>query len=154
MGCELFGFRVLRFTQPIRQQAQRVVPKRVDLDRLAAARGHHPIADFRIHPGERVTLRPLGEEPVTWVDLDAEAGALEMMPYDVLQDRQEELQGRFVSAVLDIAVQRVKEPQRRIGGVVEALVLSFREQVRDQSVAHVVSKGAQDPACLDRSPAR
>ena len=74
MGFELFGFRVLRFTQPIRQQVQSVVPKRVDLDRPAAARGHHPIADFRIHPGERITLRPLGEEFVKWVDLYAEAG--------------------------------------------------------------------------------
>src|SRR6267154_1839547 len=154
MGYERVCFRVLRFTQPICQQAQRVVPKRVDLDRLAAARGHHPIADFRIHPGERVTLRPLAQEPVTWVDLDAEAGALEMMPYNVLQDRQKELQRRLVMAMLDIAVQRVKEPQRGIGGVVEALILAFREQVRDQSVAQVVSESAQDPACLDRSPGR
>jgi hypothetical protein len=88
------------------------------------------------------------------VDLDAETGAIEMMPYDVLQDRQKERQGRLVLAMLDIAVQRMKEPQRRIGGVVEALILSFREQVRDQSVAHVVSEGAQDPSRLDRSPGR
>src|SRR5271169_6777374 len=108
IGCEFLGFGVLCFTQPIRQQAERVVPERVDLDRLAAARGHHPIADFRIHPGERVTLRTLGEEPVMRVDLDAETGAIEMMPYDVLQDRQKELQGRLVLAMLDIAVQRMK----------------------------------------------
>ena len=76
------------------------------------------------------------------------------MPYDVLQDRQKECQGSLVLAVPDIAVQRVKEPQRRIGRVVEALILSFREQVRDQAVAHIVSEGAQDPACLDRSPGR
>ena len=88
------------------------------------------------------------------VELDAEARALEMMPYDVLQDRQKEFQGPLVLAMLDIAVQRVKEPQRRIGGVVEALILSFREQVWDQPVAHVVSEGAQDPPCLDRSPGR
>src|SRR5439155_11699939 len=60
------------------------------------ARGHYPIADFRIHPGERVTLRSLGKEPVTRVDLDAETAAIEMMPYDVLQDRQKELQRRLV----------------------------------------------------------
>jgi hypothetical protein len=58
------GFVSAQSTQPIRQQAERVVPERIDLDRLAAARSHHPIADLRIHPGQRVTLRPLGEEPV------------------------------------------------------------------------------------------
>ena len=54
------------------------------------------------------------------VDLDAEASAFEMMPYNVLQDRQQEQQSRFITAMLDIAVQCVKEPQRRISGVVEA----------------------------------
>src|SRR3984893_14002226 len=72
MGCEHVCFRVPRFAQPIRQQAERIVPEGVDLDRLAAARGHHPIADFRIHPGERITLRPLAQEPVTWVELASE----------------------------------------------------------------------------------
>ena len=154
MGCQPVGVLVLRVAQPIREQAKRVVPERVDLDRLAAARGHHPITDFRIHPGQRVTLRPLGEETVLRVDLYAEAGAFEVMPYDVFQDRQQEFQGRLVLTMLDIAVQRVKEPQRRVGRVVEALIFSFREHVRDQSVAQVVSEGAQDPACLDRPPGR
>ncbi len=31
---------------------QRVVPQRIDLDRLADARHHHPIADPCIHPGQ------------------------------------------------------------------------------------------------------
>src|ERR1019366_4742705 len=31
---------------------ERVEPQRLDLDRLADARRHHPVADFRIHPGE------------------------------------------------------------------------------------------------------
>ena len=152
MSRDLVGLRVLHFAQPIRQQPERVIPQGIDLDRLAAAWGHHPIAGFGIHPGQRVTFLPLGDEPVTRVDLDAEAGAFEVMPYDVREDWQKELQGRLVPAMLDIAVQRVKEPQRRIGGVIEALVLSFRKQVRNESVAYVVSKGPQDPARLDRSP--
>ena len=51
VGDELIGFGVLRFAQLIRQQAECIVPERVNLDRFAAARGHHPIADFGIHPG-------------------------------------------------------------------------------------------------------
>src|SRR6185503_13345728 len=37
---------------PIGEQAQRVVPERVDLDGLAASRRHDPLADLRIHPRE------------------------------------------------------------------------------------------------------
>jgi len=88
MGREFIGFGVLRIAQPIRQQAQRIVPERVDFDCLATARSHHPIADLGIHPGQCVTLRSMGEEPVMRVDLDAEPGAFEMVPYNVFQDRQ------------------------------------------------------------------
>jgi hypothetical protein len=57
-------------------------------------------------------------------------------------------------AMLHIAVQRMKKPQRRIGRVVKPFILPFREHVRDQPFVHVMSKGAQNPACLDRSPGR
>ena len=51
-------------------------------------------------------------------------------------------------------MQRVEEPERRVGGVVEALTASFREHVRDQPVAYVMGEGAQDPPRLDRPPGR
>ena len=35
-----------------RHDAQRIVPQRVDLHRLADARRHHPIAHLGVHPGE------------------------------------------------------------------------------------------------------
>ena len=38
----------------------------------------------------------------------------------------------------------MEEPERGVGGVVEALLLAFREQVGDQAVADVVGEGAQD----------
>src|ERR1700722_13487233 len=46
---------------------------------------------------------------------------------------------------MQIARKRVKKPQRRVGGVIEAGFLSFREQIGDQSVANVMREGAQDP---------
>jgi hypothetical protein len=67
-----------------RQQAQRIVPERVDLDRLAAARCYDPIANFCIHSGQSKTFHPLGEESVIRVDFDAETCAVAMMPHDVL----------------------------------------------------------------------
>ncbi len=39
---------------PLGEQTQRVVPERIDLHRLAAPWRHHPITDFRIHPGELI----------------------------------------------------------------------------------------------------
>ena len=53
-----------------------------------------------------------------------------------------------VAGGLDVAVERVEEPERRVGGVVEPLVLALGEQVGDQAVADVVGEGAQDVAGL------
>src|SRR5438270_7893602 len=36
-----------------------VEPQGVDLDRLAAPRRHHPVADLGVHPGQLVALGPL-----------------------------------------------------------------------------------------------
>src|SRR5262245_2751316 len=61
--CEIVvasGFDVAEFfAHPAFCQSQRVVPKRIDFDRLAASRGYYPIADLRIHPGELVALLSL-----------------------------------------------------------------------------------------------
>ena len=48
----------------------------------------------------------------------------------------------------EVAVEGVEEPERGVGGVVEALVLALGEQVGDQAVADVVGEGAQDVAGL------
>ena len=64
-----------------------------------------------------------------------------------LQRRQQ--QPRSVVAVAgrrEVAVEGVEEPQRRVGRVVEALVLALGKQVGDQAVADVVGEGAQDVA--------
>ena len=47
-----------------------------------------------------------------------------------------------------VAIEGVEEPQRRVRGVVEALRLPFREQVRDQAVADVPGEGVEDAARL------
>ena len=55
--------RVLQLPHPLRQQLQRVVPKRVDLDRLAAPGRDHPVADLGVHPGELVASAPCRSRP-------------------------------------------------------------------------------------------
>ena len=51
-----------------------------------------------------------------------------------------------------VARQRVEEPQRRVGRVVQALALALREQVRDQAVADVMRERAEDVAGLAVAP--
>ena len=52
------------------------------------------------------------------------------------------------SGGLEVAVDRVEEPEGGVGGVVEALLLALGEHVGDQAVADVVGEGAEDVAGL------
>src|SRR6185503_15510362 len=53
--------------------AQRVVPERLDLDRLATAWRDDPVADLRIHPGELVARGAGMDQLVRGIDADIEA---------------------------------------------------------------------------------
>ena len=44
----------------------------------------------------------------------------------------------------DVAADGVEEPERRVGGVIQALALAVRKHVGDQPVAHVAREGPQD----------
>ena len=125
------------------EQHQRVVPEGVDLDGLAAPRRHHPAVDEGVHPRELDARRALREQPVV-VHVDVERGALAMAAHDVLQHRQQLLDERVIAGDGVVAVQRVEEPERRVGGVVQPFALAFREHVRDQAVPHVQRERPQD----------
>ena len=51
-----------------------------------------------------------------------------------------------------ITVNRVEEPERRVGGVIDALVFAVGEIVRDQAVADVLGEGAEDVARFVQPP--
>ena len=61
--------------RPALEQTQGVVPERVDLHRLAAARRHDPVVHLGIHPRELIALRALHEQAVLRVHANAEARA-------------------------------------------------------------------------------
>src|SRR5262249_45099957 len=52
------------------RRAQGVVPKGLDLDRLAVTRGHHPVAHFGVHPGE-LHSRLAGKQQAVGVQADS-----------------------------------------------------------------------------------
>src|SRR5947209_19121277 len=70
--------------RPAFEQAERVVPERVDLDGLAAPRRHDPAVALRVHPRQLIAFRALHEQTVPRVDVDAEASPFEVTLYDVV----------------------------------------------------------------------
>ena len=51
---------------------------------------------------------------------------------------------RFVAASPDVRLDRVKEPQRRVRGVIESFVAPVGKHVRDETVANVVRERPQN----------
>ena len=67
---------------------------------------------------------------------------------DVDELGEEHLEGRIVAGDVEVAVDRVEEPEGGVGRVVEALGLAVGEEVGDQAVADVVGERAEDVAGL------
>src|SRR5262249_26163196 len=61
--------------------AQGVVPQRIDFDRLADARGHNPITNLGIHPGDLHAGHSGLEQAVGAIDGDTVACSL-LVPFD------------------------------------------------------------------------
>ena len=129
---------------PAIEEPERIVEERVDLDGLPPPRSHHPVAHLRVHPGELVALSALAKQPVRRVDADAELGALEVRVNDSSQYRQQIGEQLPVAGDGRVAIDRVEEPKCRVGRVIQALRLALREQIRNQSVTHVMGEGAED----------
>ena len=146
------GSLTLLLRDPAGQQAERVVPEGVDLDGLATARRHDPVVHLGIHPGELIPLGALAEQPISGIDADAEARAAQVVVDDVAQDREQQLERRTVVGRDEVAVERVEEPERRVGRVIEAFLLAFGEHVRDQAVPNVAGEHPEDVAGLGVRP--
>ena len=87
----------------------------------------------------------LPEQAIGGIDAYPEARAAEMMLGHFLKLRDEQLQGRAVAGGFHVTIERVEEPERRIGGVVEAVALALGKEIRDQAIADVMTEGAKDP---------
>src|ERR1700737_2272721 len=124
--------------QPLREQLERIVPKRIDLDRLTAARCHNPIAHLRVHPGEGIAFFALREQTVGWIDMNIELRATQMAFDDVDQRRQEQFESGAIVRRFQITVERMKEPKRRVGGVIFPFGGLVWEHVWDETVADVI----------------
>src|SRR5215467_4472010 len=82
-------FLVTRSARPALEEPKRVVPQGVDLHGLPAPRRHHPAVALGVHPGELIALRPLDEEAVLGIDVDAKTRAREVTLHDFRELRHE-----------------------------------------------------------------
>ena len=124
------------FLTPIGEQAQRVVPERVDLDGFTAPRRHDPVADLGIHPGQLKARSALPQQAVVRIDADAEPRAGEVVLDDIDELRQQRVEQRAVARRREITIERVEQPQRRVGRVVQAVAIALGKQVRHEAVAN------------------
>lgn len=76
--------------------------------------------------------------------MDSETCAADMAADNIFQEREQQPKGRRVVRVIDVALERVKEPQRRVGCMAKPLILAFGKQIGDKAIACVMGKGAQD----------
>ena len=148
----LVGRRVLvRIQQasPLRHQAQRVVVKSVDLNRLSVAGSHHPSVHSRIHPGELGSFTARNQKAVSFVDDDSVVRTLPVPTEDASGGGIEFLrQETPISSGLEIRVHRLKHPERCIRGVVLGLLALIRESVRYQSLIQVLQKTLEHFSCF------
>ena len=70
---------------------------------------------------------PLAQQSVAGIDADAEPRTREMMLGDVEQPRQEGQQALAVAGPLQVAIDRVEEPERGVGGMVQAVASRLPE---------------------------
>src|SRR5258705_5250769 len=99
----LWRKRVALLAQPPGEERERVVPERVDLYRLAAARRHHPPVDLRVHPGQLNVLLSLPQKAVGWIDADSESRALHVALEDGLELRHQLPQRSAIVGRVEIA---------------------------------------------------
>ncbi len=123
--------------------AQRVVPERLHLDRLAGARRHDAPVDARVHPGELLARLARREEAVH-VAADAEARAAQV-PLDDLDEARVDLPAeRVVARRLVVGADGLDEPEGAVDVVVLGLGPLVGEAVRDHAAVDVARERLED----------
>jgi hypothetical protein len=74
-------------------------------------------------------------------------------PNDLDQSRQQPFERGNVAGQLHVPIEGVKEPERRIRGVVQGRFVSLGEEIRDEAVTYVVRERPEDITRLEM-PAR
>ncbi len=121
----------------VAEHAARIVPERVDLHRLPAARRDHAAVHARVHPRERQAVGALRDESIG-ILADPEVGAGGVGEHDRFECRAERsIAHRRIAARGAEMVQRHREPEARVHGVVLGRAAAVGESIRQQPVPDV-----------------
>src|SRR5262249_41159245 len=144
LGHLLRSVALIAVIQPRMEQSEGVVPQRINLHCLAAPWGHYPVADLGVHPGKLIARGTLAEQAVLWVNADAKVRAPDMMPDDIDELRQQESECLPVACEGHVAGDGMEEPERRVGRVIESILLALWEEVGNEPISNVVGEGVED----------
>src|SRR5882724_7531722 len=126
-------------------RAERVVPERVDLDRLAGAWRDDPVTHLRVHPGELDAGLARPEEAVGGILLDPVARALTVEPHDLLEHREQLFEQPVVSRRRVIGADRLDVPEGRVHGVVLRRLAGVGKSVRQHPTVHEPGERRENP---------
>ena len=124
--------------------AERIVPEGIDLDGLAGARRHDPVADHRVHPRDLHAGLTRAQEAVGRVHADAVARALHVPADHVRQHREQRLHQAGVLRRRVIGAHRLDVPERGVGGIVFGLLPGIGEHVREHALVDEARERGQD----------
>ena len=128
----------------VRHDAQRVVPQRVDLHRLADPRGHHPISNLGVHPGELHAVLAGPQQTIRGVHFDTVTRAAPVPGDHVGKHGKRHAQRCHIAGRRDIGAPGLEEPQRGVGGVVVRDLANTREHVGQHPLADKAGEGPQN----------
>src|SRR5262249_10756186 len=146
LGIELLGpASILELVGPAGGEAERVVPERVDLHRLAVARGRRHALDTGIHPGEVRSRLAGDEQAIARVHPDAVVCPVAMSIEDRQRSGVEDLTEKAGGSAGSLQrVDRLEHPQRRVDGVVLRWSGTVGEAVRYQATIEVCEEALED----------
>ena len=124
--------------------AQRMLPQRIDLDRLADARRDDLGADLGVHPGQLHPIDAGLQQPVLWINLDVVARAAFVPRDDVLERRPQCGREIQVAARYEVFLHGIEQPQRRIDGVVFGRGAIIGKAIGQHALADMAGEGAQN----------
>ena len=132
--------RLVRPLEPPREAphgAQRVVPERVHIDRLALARRDRRAVHARVHPRQRDSRLTRVQQPVARIHADPVARAALVPRADVLERRVELGQESVVVRGLDVRPHRLEHPQRCVHRAVLGGISALEEAIGQHATVHV-----------------
>ena len=122
---------------------QRVMPERIDLNGLAAARCDHPVAYLGVHPGELHAGLASAQQTIGRVHHDAVARTVSMPLDNVDQHRVKLAQQGVIGAGGNVVCDGVEVPQRCVNGVVFRRIVAVRKTIWQHPFADMSGKCAQ-----------